>query len=71
MLCWYYNDPLAIAWMADKFDMKVEGQTEAYAVPFCHDFIEEDRLNGRPEKYFLHADSLHLWAARTRMALPA
>lgn len=56
----FYSDPLAAAWMADKFGFRFGDQRTAYPIPFCHDVIDEDRLNGRPEKYYVHADSMHL-----------
>lgn len=66
---YYYSDPLAAAWMSDKFLMRFEwdcrtlgkqSQGSAYEVPFCYDVISVDRMNSRPEKYYIHPDSLHL-----------
>jgi hypothetical protein len=56
----FYSDPFAAAWMADKFGFRFGDQRTAYPIPFCHDVIDEDRLNGRPAKYYVHAESLHL-----------
>lgn len=59
---YFYTDPIAAAWMERHHGMSfyMNGYKIAQPTAFCHDVIEEDKCNGRPEKYYIYPDSLHL-----------
>lgn len=60
---YYYDDPLAAAWMLDKFGMEMQ-----IIAGSSGDFERWDRRwfhlsEANPDKIYIHPDSLHLLAA--------
>jgi len=65
----YYDDALKAAWMAREFDVDIyvpehrwfKDEWHYSAIGLCHELIEEDKMNGRHLRYYVHPDSLPIF----------
>lgn len=71
MAKYYYTDPLAAAWMAKHFGMKIYWISNGYEIqdygwesiiPMDYDCVDGRRSE---DKYYIHPDSLHLLEPET------